>query len=324
MKKRISLILMGVILSVALTGCALLQGQNNKPIGENREDWFEENGYTINEEGEYEFRTYVNYTAPDLTKTPVALTLEGNAQITEVDNGDGTKTITAEFIHAPYEFADAWGTASGYYFAADRYTGTVYINGYYGVDEPFSIKYDDGIKVEMTANWSKNTATSANMNKIDKMVVVAPINYDGVVFGFMGTKVGTLDDIWQKTLNVKELEIEDENCDLLFFANSSQDNDVPLAEKENEKDWFEKNGYAINEAGEFDFSTYVTYEKVTGQPIPKNVSFHGTAEITETDNGDGTKTVEAVFTYPPHIFGELDQNGVSMWSTATAQGISPA
>ena len=60
MKKRISFILMGVILSVALTGCALLQGQNNKPIGENREDWFEENGYTINEEGEYEFRTYVN------------------------------------------------------------------------------------------------------------------------------------------------------------------------------------------------------------------------------------------------------------------------
>ena len=56
------------------------------------------------------------------------------------------------------------------------------------------------------------------MNKIDKMVVVAPINYDGVVFGFMGTKVETLDDIWQKTLNVKELEIEDENCDLIFGA----------------------------------------------------------------------------------------------------------
>ena len=57
------------------------------------------------------------------------------------------------------------------------------------------------------------------MNKIDKMVVVAPINYDGVVFGYMGVRDSITDQaFWGRSYNVKELRRQDENCDLIFWA----------------------------------------------------------------------------------------------------------
>ena len=58
-------------------------------------DWFEENGYKVSEAGDYSYMGYVNEHHTDGSKDTLAQVRTGKCEFSEVDNGDGTKTITA-------------------------------------------------------------------------------------------------------------------------------------------------------------------------------------------------------------------------------------
>ena len=217
--KVIYALLIGAMLSIGVTGCGMISKIANLDMKTQKTDWFEENGYTIYETGEYEFKTYVEYIDGENNRTPVPVTLNYTINVTETDNGDGTKTVTGVFTHSPYVFEDgAWSTGRDFCFVADRYTGTVFINEEFERNEFFSVTYEDYTAVNLSIYLEQNKATNKDMNKIQTVKVVVPSDYDGLVFGHMGNKTELSEDFWGATYNVLELIVQDENCEVKFFA----------------------------------------------------------------------------------------------------------
>lgn len=146
-------------------------------------DWFAENGITIYGEGAYKYAGEAQHWWQDGSYTLEVATLKVKFSMSETANNDGTVTYTGVFENSNHTFKDgAWGTAYGYEFIADRYTGEVFIPN---DDKPydFNVTLEDGTVVNMIVTCSQQWADTVDEINILTINVTAPADYNGLVFG---------------------------------------------------------------------------------------------------------------------------------------------
>ena len=185
-------------------------------------DWFAENGYTINGQGKFSYDGLVDHykgTSDVILEEKVVVPVTGEFTANEVDNGDGTKTITATIKSNNVSFNDTdISIVYGFDFIADRYTGTAIFVTDYDMTETYVVVQEDGTEITFTVNSSWTYKTSASGYRIHTSTVTVPSDYDGLVFGW-APKVN--EEInWGSTMNMGDITPY-EGCDIVFFANQS-------------------------------------------------------------------------------------------------------
>ena len=182
------------------------------------EDYFSKNGITINGIGDF---TYAG-TAPLFTNetdyTTEFVDLTGNIEISTVDNGNGTSTVTTVITQAPHIFDEStatWGIG-GCSFVADKYTGKAYISLNLNEAEQFAVTLDDGTVIDMTVTATFKDA-SIDSDRVETYTVVIPSDYDGLVFGLTGYDASIDENtLWGSTFSVTE--VPNGECDAIYFA----------------------------------------------------------------------------------------------------------
>lgn len=135
--------------------------------------------------GDFSFSTIASYTAVDeeygeYTDWSNGKIATGTFNKTEIDNGDGTKTITATITAPSYVEEDGvkywfWNV----FFFADSETGLVFD---WADENNYRIFYDDGTEFRVPVKKTSNT-DDAGIETYTYEVTV-PVDYMGLTFGY--------------------------------------------------------------------------------------------------------------------------------------------
>ena len=180
-------------------------------------DWLADNGYTVNGVGAFSYNGLVDLYNAEGVSTLGTAKVDGTFDMSEVDNGDGTKTVTAVITTPTYKDEYGWSAYRGFAFVVDRHTGTAFINFDFNQDENFTVTFEDGTEISLTIYMTQGVADTQYEDMVDTFKVTVPADYDGLVFGVAPTQ-GFKN--WGSTLSITELTtyFPNDTCEFVFFS----------------------------------------------------------------------------------------------------------
>lgn len=185
-----------------------------------KKDWLTENGYVVNGVGTHTYTGEITWFDDNWSVIGYQIMSEPiTFEMTETDNGDGTKTIVYSLTRGIYygeNVMQAGSALEASFFLTDRYTGTTFSNGYLNYDDVFKIACEDGTVIDIT-NRFESSSEADSLTYI--CIATMPSDYDGLVYGVVGNTHDVNVNLggMSRTLHVTELP-RSEGCDILFFG----------------------------------------------------------------------------------------------------------
>ena len=165
--------------SVETTGSTESDGVSPAP----ESNYFADNDIKLIEEGDYAYTGAAMYNQDNQV---YIVPREGSFEVTESDNGDGTKTITAGIYSKPYLFDDGIiGGIAEYSGFVDTYSGMSYVTYDYGTTEDFSFEVN-GETVEITISATIVRPSTSAEYRVETYTIICPSDYDGAAFYVAG------------------------------------------------------------------------------------------------------------------------------------------
>lgn len=281
-------------------------------------NYMEANGIEILGAGAFSYMGYIDegFAVGEEEKLVLA-EYDGYFEVTQEDNGDGTKTIQAAVHNIPYVFEnDAWmsGFMGGF---VDIKSGKAFYPKAANVEQTTILKQDKN-EIEIKLKVTKEYPTEFYPYNTERYTLICPIDYGDAAFYLTGqTDSEAYTErygLWKKLNYIRHGE-----SDMLVFGVNKALETMPengvvkaaaVAESGSDENYFETHGLTTREEGIVTFlGTEATYEVIDGE-IDKESIVVETKEIeirfrkSEEIKRDGTKVIRGSFVYPADIVTE--------------------
>lgn len=149
-------------------------------------NYMERYGYEILGEGTHFYMgTVQEYNREEDTWSPIHETVEGRFHIEQEDNGDGTKTITADVITVPHVFEDFSWSASSMCGFVDIKTGKSFFPSFDNYDQEIYLRRDnENIKMTLRFEYEAPSLTCPYVRFT--FTLVCPSDYMDAAFYLTG------------------------------------------------------------------------------------------------------------------------------------------
>jgi len=278
--------------------------------------YMEKNGIRVLGAGLHEYQGF-KWREWDENNQPIMETdtCEAIFEVTEEDNGNGTKTIYATIYASPYVYEDeGWwclATMSGF---VDLQTGKSFLPYDANVTQTTYLSLDDK-KMEITLTEEEEGISSTSPYAVTRYTLVCPSDYEDA--GFYLTGCTTLEAAAERAGKWKVLNfINHGESEMVVFSVKEGLATMPtdaLREKavigvaESTENYFEGNGLTTRGEGKTTFrGTEAFYEVKDGLIVDESlmiettdvqIEFQKTEEVLE----DGRKQIRGSFIYPADI-----------------------
>lgn len=281
-------------------------------------NYMEANGIEILGAGAFSYMGYIDEGfAVGKEEKLVLAEYDGYFEVTQEDNGDGTKTIQAAVHNIPYVFEnDSWmsGFMGGF---VDIKSGKAFYPKATNVEQ-ITILKQDKTEIEIKLKVTKEYPTEFYPYNTERYTLICPIDYEDAAFYLTGQ---TDSEAYTERYGLWKIlkYIRHGESDMLVFGVNKALETMPengvvkapaVAESQSGENYFETLGLTTREEGKIKYlGTEATYEVIDGE-IDKESIVVETKEIeirfrkSEEIKRDGTKVIRGSFVYPADIVTE--------------------
>lgn len=241
-------------------------------------------------------------------------------EVTEEDNGDGTKTIRAAVNNVPYIFED--GGYSSFFLCGfvDLHTGQTFFPNRDNYNHiTFLRREDKNFKLTVSYDYRFPSVTYPYHSFF--FTVICPSDYEDAGFYLTGTTGENVDWVRRGGNWIMLDELKNDNTEKLIFSVEEGLATIPVSEATKElvdgeqqamESYFEKNGLATRGEGEFTYlGTIGTWDEngeIQGIRLEEQ---SGAFSVTEEPYEDGKKVIQATFEFTP----KFTLDGAGDWTT---------
>ena len=298
-------------------------------------NYMEANGIEILGAGAYTYKGYINANLETGGEEELVLAeYECYFEVSQEENGDGTKTIQAAVHNIPYVFEnDSWmsGFMGGF---VDIKSGKAFYPKATNVEQ-ITILKQDKTEIEIKLKVTKEYPTEFYPYNTERYTLICPIDYEDAAFYLTGqTDSEAYTErygLW-KILNY----IRHGESDMLVFGVNKALETMPetvvvkapaVAESGSDENYFETHGLTTREEGIVTFlGTEAYYEVVNGETVEGSIAVE-TKEMeirfrkSEEKKRDGTKVIRGSFVYPVEMVEDKETGVTSVKAMSSAAGV---
>ena len=299
-------------------------------------NYMEANGIEILGSGAFSYMGYIDegFAVGEEEKLVLA-EYDGYFEVTQEDNGDGTKTIQAAVHNIPYVFEnDAWisGFMGGF---VDIKSGKAFYPKAANVEQTTILKQDK-TEIEIKLKVTREYPTEFYPYNTERYTLICPIDYEDAAFYLTG-RTGDSEayteryGLWKKLNYIRHGE-----SDMLVFGVNKALETMPengvvkaaaVAESGSDENYFETHGLTTREEGIVTFlGTEAYYEVVNGETVEGSIAVE-TKEMeirfrkSEEKKRDGTKVIRGSFVYPVEMVVNQETGVTSVKAMSSTSGV---
>ena len=299
-------------------------------------NYMEANGIEILGAGAYTYKGYINANLETGGEEELVLAeYECYFEVSQEENGDGTKTIQATLLNVPYVYeGGSWaaGMLSGF---VDINSGKSFYPKAPNVEQSTILKQDKN-EIEIKLKVSQELPTEFYPYYTERYTLVCPAEYEDAAFYLAGYNWDTETHaerlgLWKRLNYIRHGE-----SDMLVFGVNKGLKTMPengvvkaaaLAELASNENYFETHGLTTREGGIVTFlGTEATYEGVNGVADEESIVVE-TKEMeirfrkSEEIKRDGTKVIRGSFVYPVEMVEDKETGVTSVKAMSSAAGV---
>ena len=288
-------------------------------------NYMEANGIEILGAGAYTYKGYINANFGTGGEEEMVLAeYECYFEVSQEENGDGTKTIQAALHNVPYVYeGGSWaaGMLGGF---VDINSGKSFFPKASNVEQTTILKQDKN-EIEIKLKVSTEPPTEFYPYYTERYTLVCPAEYEDAAFYLSGYNWDTETyaerfGLWKKLNYIRHGE-----SDMLVFGVNKGLETMPengvvkaaaVAESQSGENYFETHGLTTRDEGKVTFlGTEAYYEMVNGETVEGSIVVE-TKELeirfrkSEEIKRDGTKVVRGSFVFPVELV-ENQETGVT-------------
>ena len=299
-------------------------------------NYMEANGIEILGAGAYTSKGYINANFETGGEEEMVLAeYECYFEVSQEENGDGTKTIQAALHNVPYVYeGGSWaaGMLGGF---VDIKSGKAFYPKASNVEQTTILKQDKN-EIEIKLKVSTEPPTEFYPYYTERYTLVCPAEYEDAAFYLSGYNWDTETHterlgLWKKLNYIRHGE-----SDMLVFGVNKGLETMPekvvvkapaVAESKSDENYFETHGLTTREEGIVTFlGTEAYYEVVNGETVEGSIAVE-TKEMeirfrkSEEKKRDGTKVIRGSFVYPVEMVVNQETGVTSVKAMSSMVGI---